>query len=202
MGFWGGEGPILPLIEPNGPETILWGHCDPPRPCYIIPTNSQVPGTGVPNLYFPEVSPWAESLVTQHTRNGVESLYWAGKILMPFLPGNSSPFFRQEESRMSSGCIQGHICCKDKWTIMFLGSVSVGLGQRVLTLWGLLWPWVDQLTSTQHSSRLSHKEQGPSWIIAYSPVLNSSFLQSTRNKCMRTYHLKNTAACLSKILWV
>ena len=53
---------------------------------------------------------------------------------MLVLPGNSFPFFRQEENRMSSGCIQGHICCKDKWTIMFLGRVSVDLGQRVLIL--------------------------------------------------------------------
>ena len=57
-GCWGGEGTVLPFIEPDGPETILWGHeWDPTLPSYIIPTNSQVPRTGVANLHLRELSP-------------------------------------------------------------------------------------------------------------------------------------------------
>ena len=73
-GFWGGEGPVLSLIEPDGPETILWGHCDAPLPCYIIYTNSQVPGKCTLDLNFPVGSPRADVQLTQHTGIGVESL--------------------------------------------------------------------------------------------------------------------------------
>lgn len=56
-GFWGGEGTVRPLVEPDDPETILWGHWDPSLPSYIITTNSHIPGTGVPNLHLPEMPP-------------------------------------------------------------------------------------------------------------------------------------------------
>ena len=78
-GCWGNYDTILFLVEPNGPETILWGHWDPSLPSYIIPTNSQVPGRGVPNLHLPEVSPWADAQLTQHTGNRVESLCGLGR---------------------------------------------------------------------------------------------------------------------------
>ena len=202
-GCWGNEGTVLFLTEPNSPETILWGQWDPSLPSYIIPTNSQVPGTGVLNLHLPEVSPWADTQLTQHTGNRVESLCGAGKILMLVLPGNSFPFFRQEENRMSSGCIQGHICCKDKWTIMFLGRVSVDLGQRILILWGLLWLWVD--TAHFHSTFLQTVPQRARSLMDHYILTRFEFFFLPIYKeqvNMRTYHLKNTAASLSKIQWV
>ena len=66
------------------------------------------------NLHLPEISPWADMQLTKHTGKGDKSLWAAGKFLRWFLPGYSSPLFRQEEGRMGSGCIQCQIYCKDK----------------------------------------------------------------------------------------
>ena len=77
-GFWGGGGPVLPLIEADGPETILWRHCDPPLSYYIIHTNSQVLGKCALNLNLQYEPPLTNVQLPQHTGEGVESLGGAG----------------------------------------------------------------------------------------------------------------------------
>ena len=66
-------------------------------------------------------------------------------------------------------------------SIMFLEMVSVGLGQSLPSVRA-------SLTLGRSSSPLcifpgtTYKEQGRSWTMIDSPVWNSSFLQSARNK--------------------
>ena len=76
---------------------------------------------------------------------------------------------------MGSGFIQGHICCKDKWTIKFLAMV-VGMGQKAPVLSGLLWPWVDPAHFYPGILQPLHKKQVPCWILIDSPASISSFL--------------------------
>ena len=62
--------------------------------------------------------------LTKHTGNGNKSLWGDRKILTWFLPGYSSPLFRQEKSRMGSSCIQSQIYCKDKRSSGFWEGLS------------------------------------------------------------------------------